>query len=199
MAGQANGSNQVKKERKPIIWFLFAIIIPIIVAATLIIVILEVAGVGVMDWTKEKVGINSEVSEPDTSEREGQTDNVQSTIEAKDTEIEVLNQDIRILESTIDELEQEIVKNENSQEGTSTATSEEEDGSQQENDSVALVANAYKEMDSKQSAAILESLDRETAVAILLAVSNKVRGSILQEMDPKIAAELTELLLATEN
>ncbi|AXI09085.1 hypothetical protein CUC15_09180 [Oceanobacillus zhaokaii] len=198
MAGQTNGSNQVKDKRNPIIGFLFAIIIPIIIAAILIIVILEIAGVDVMDWTKEKVGIIS-VTETDSTEKEGKTaDNIQSAIEEKDTEIEILNQDIRILEATIDELEQEIVKFENNQEGVSSTASE-GDTVQQTDDSIAVVANAYKEMDGEQSAAILESLDRETAVNILLAVSNKVRGSILQEMDTQIAAELTQLLLETEN
>ncbi|QGS68651.1 hypothetical protein CV093_09650 [Oceanobacillus sp. 143] len=151
-----------------------------------------------MDWTKEKVGIIS-VTETDSTEKEGKTaDNIQSAIEEKDTEIEILNQDIRILEATIDELEQEIVKFENNQEGVSSTASE-GDTVQQTDDSIAVVANAYKEMDGEQSAAILESLDRETAVNILLAVSNKVRGSILQEMDTQIAAELTQLLLETEN
>lgn len=47
---------QLKKEKKmnPVLWSLFAIIIPLFVLLAIVFVILSVSGVNMTDWAKEK-------------------------------------------------------------------------------------------------------------------------------------------------
>ncbi|OZU90318.1 hypothetical protein CIL03_04005 [Virgibacillus indicus] len=195
-------SKDVKTEMKkmnPILWFLFAIVIPVAVALTLTVIIFAVAGVNVIDWAKEKGNnipvISSLITTPDENKEEQQKERVQETAENKDAEIEQLQQETNDLQATIETLEQEIEKLEN----RNTSRNEAEGDEAEEPSPLKTISDSFKDMDSEQAAGILQNLDNEMAVSILKEVSNKVRGELLGEMEAEKAAELTQLFISTQH
>ncbi|MGJ9458860.1 MotE family protein [Oceanobacillus sp. CF4.6] len=192
-----------KKKMNPFLWFIFAIVFPLIITITLVIVVMGVAGINVIDWAKEKGNTIPVISDVVTTEEEKviqlQEKEAQAVNDDKDNEILELNQNITDLEATINLLEQEILKLENNQ---SVAVVEEEEESIEEGtgeQGVDTVISSYEEMKSKQAASILQNMETEPALLILQEVSDEARGDILETMDPETAAEFTQLLISNEN
>ncbi|MFD1037985.1 MotE family protein [Virgibacillus byunsanensis] len=191
--------NQTKPEKNkmnPLLWFFFAIVIPIIVVITLTIIIFSVAGVNVVDWAKNTGNNIPVISSWITTDEEEETirieEKMESTIANKDNEIEQLNQEVRALEAATEQLEQEIIKLENNQ---SSEETDNNDDTELVDSPVTTVSKSFKDMDSEQAALIFQSLEKELAVSILKELSNDVRGEIFEEMDPELAAELTQLFV----
>src|SRR5699024_6549944 len=166
----AKQRNDKQHKTNPFLWFLFAIVIPLIVAAVLTAIIFSAAGVNVLDWAKNtgrSIPVISEfVSTGETNEQknnENKVEKLKAKLADKDAEIEALHQDIRVMEDTIEQLEQEIIKLENSQE---TAASIDE-AAHTENDTVKTMAKSFKEMDPEQAALIFGQLEPELAVSIM--------------------------------
>jgi len=184
-----------KKKMNPFLWFLFAVIIPLAVVISILLIILNVAGVDVSGWTKDRVSsipvLSSLVPEDEENTVEEDTEQVQTRVAEKDAEIDQLQEEIRGLETTIERLNQDIVKLENRNEQNNDLPNEEEHSSE----STSSMSGTFKDMDNEQAALILQNLDEETAMSILNEVSNKVRGQILEAMDPEVAADLTQLLI----
>jgi len=184
-----------RKKMNPFLWFIFAIIIPAAIVISLLLIILNVAGVDVSGWAKDRASsvpvLSSFIPENDELTIEENTEEKQEIIEEKDADIERLQGEIRDLESTIDRLNQDILRLENRNEPTNGQENEEEQAS----DTISSVSGSFKDMDQEQAALILQNLDEGTAISILNDVSNKVRGEILEAMDPEIAADLTQLLI----
>jgi septal ring factor EnvC (AmiA/AmiB activator) len=189
-------TKQIKSEKKkmnPLLWFLFAVITPVMVALCLLLIILNVAGVDVSGWAKDKAGsvpfLSGFVFEEELTiaENKGQT---QAKMEEKDAEIDRLLAEIRELETTVERLNQDIVRLENRNEQNNQANEEE-----QASDAMPSISGTFKDMDHEQAALILQNMDEDTVITILNEVSNKVRGQILEAMDPEIAADLTQLLI----
>ncbi|WP_156289065.1 MotE family protein [Oceanobacillus salinisoli] len=190
------------KKMNPFLWFLFAVVIPVIIVITLVIIILNIAGIDVINWAKEKGDNIPVVSNLVTTEEEAEIksreNHFEQTIEDKDEEIEQLNQNISDLEMVISDLEQEMVRLERAQ--SEQDALEEANIEGQMNEAVKTVAKSYEEMDRVQAAVILENMeDRTSIVTILKEVPNDIRGEILQEMDPEIAADITQRLMSSSN
>ncbi|WP_099158099.1 MotE family protein [Virgibacillus ndiopensis] len=198
--------NKQKREKSnPILWFIFAIVIPIIVAITLTVIIFSVAGVNVMDWVK-KTGndipvISSIVTTDEEKDIERSEAKMQETLKNKDAKINKLTQNVDDLESTIDQLEQKIAKleNSNTEQSTSEETSSEAGDDNSNTNPVKTIASSYKEMDSEQAANIIANLEDNLAISILKELPNDVRGTIFDEMDPEKAAQLTQLFVESGN
>ena len=194
-------SSTFKKQKKdkmnPLLWFLFAIIIPGIVVITVTTIILSIAGINVVDWAK-KAGSNIPVvsSLVTEDEKTGNQQEKRTNVvnEKKDEEIAALNEEISNLETTVENLERDIIKLENREESEQNAKKE-TDGEDEAEDAVKKTASSFRKMDKKQAALIFQSLDKETAIAILQELSNNVRGEILEAMDPKMAADFTQQLM----
>lgn len=187
-----------KKKMNPILWILFAIIIPLIFAFIITAVILNIAGFSVMDWAREQgselpVISNFIPSEEDKSAQD-QVENMNEILNDKDEEILALNNQIDDLEFNITELEDEILRLEQAQESMEAA--EEAEPSESTTDSLSDIAKSYEDMKSRNAAEILQLMDRNEALLILQEISNDVRGEILESMDPETAAELTASLMA---
>ncbi|WP_337020410.1 MotE family protein [Oceanobacillus massiliensis] len=189
-------TNNQKKKMNPFLWFLFAIVIPVIILIALAVIVLGVAGFNVIDWAKEKGNDIPVVSEMVTTDEESSVEQeeqqVQAAMDDKNQEIEVLNQTIRDLEANVDQLEQENVKLENKQE-TTTEEAAEEDTAEQ---GIEIVVGPYEEMKSDRAAQIIQNLDSDMAVRILKEISTEARGEILEAMEPESAAEFTQLLIS---
>ena len=178
-----------KEKMNPLLWFLFAIVIPVIIAITLTIIVFAVAGVDVVDWAKKtgnNIPVLSSIITTDDEARElEKEDNVQVSIETKDTEIEQLNQEKLSLEGTIEKLEQKITKLERD---LDVANQQPEDTK----NTVKQISSSFTKMKSEQAALILEQLDTDTAFTILSEMSNEDRGLVMENMDPEKAANIAQ-------
>ena len=187
-----------KKKMNPVLWFLFAIIIPLIIVIVIVWVVLGVAGFSVFDWAEENdiPVISSFVSSEEDTNTEREAERLTSLLTSKDEEIEQLNLEVNNLQTNITELEQELLKLENASDSAEVAEADaalsEENPS---SDSVKQVVTSFEEMDSENAAAIIGHMEQTEALVILQAISNDIRGEILQEMEPEVAAEFTALLM----
>lgn len=182
----------------PILWFVFILVIPTIVATTLAIIILGVAGIDVVSWAKDKASqvpvVSTWIEEDEEKKLEEQNEKAEAKIVKQNEEISQLKQEITDLEGTIDQLNQEILKLESKSESTTiNDESEKEDV-----DSIKKMSASFKEMKSKQAALIMEDLQDDIAIDILKELSNDTRGSILEAMDPSKAAHLTTLIVNSQ-
>ncbi|MEC5422691.1 hypothetical protein QGM71_04175 [Virgibacillus sp. C22-A2] len=194
--------NKIKNEKKktnPFLWFLFAIVIPGVIAITLAVIIFTLAGVDIGDWVKKKGSdipvISSIISAPEEESVQRDDERVQNTIDNKDEEIQELNQEVSDMKATIEALELEIVKLERN----ATEIDDNQDENLQGSDKVKSISSSFKDMDNEQAALIIQNLDNDTALAILSELSNKVRGEILEAMNTEAAAELTRLFINSDN
>lgn len=182
-----------KEKMNPILWFLFAIVIPVIIAITLTVIVLSIAGVNVVDWAKNTGSnipvVSSLIPTDDEVADTKKEENYQATIATKDEEIEQLNQEKITLESSIEQLELTVTKLQRDLDAAKQTS--EEDSSK----SIKQMSSSFKEMRSEQAAIILEQLDYETAFTILSEMSNKDRGAILEKMTPESAAAITKLFI----
>ncbi|WP_190279413.1 MotE family protein [Ornithinibacillus gellani] len=194
MAGKMNSKH--KKRSNPILWVVFAIVIPIMIVIALIIAALSFAGFEVMDWLKDKGRNIPVVSKMIPDEEAGPS--LELVIEDLETDIAVKNADLKLIEKenedlhgTITQLEEKVkhleakVAASDLPEGTAT----------EEKDMLKELAASFRTMEGKQAAQILEKMSHQEAATILAQVSSKVRGSILGAMDPEIAAKLTKNML----
>jgi len=186
-----------KKKMNPVLWILFAIIIPLIIVIVIICVVLGLAGFSVFDWAEENdiPVISSLVSSEEDTNTEQEEERMTSLLTSKDEEIEQLNLEINDLQTNLTELEQELLKSENVSEPAEEADAALSEDNPSSDDSVKQIVTSFEEMDSESAAAIIGHMDQEEALVILQAISNDIRGEILQEMEPELAAEFTALLM----
>lgn len=186
---------QKNKERNFFIWFLFAIIVPIILVVVLTIAVLSLIGYDVTGWVKDKANkapvISTFVTSDQEEEIQGQLSQANEKIQNQEEEISSLEYEITSLEEIIDEQRLDITKLKNRDKSSEALDG---DGAVV-NDEVKQVASSFRKMDEVKAAKIVENLDKATAMEVLSEVSGDVRGVILAEMEPKQAAELMEGML----
>lgn len=191
----AKNKLEKKKKMNPVILFIFAIILPLLITLVIVLVALSFFDIDAIGWAKDKGSTMPVVSSFIKSEEEEeltlQIEKADTTIEKQKQEIEKLNLEINSLESIQQQQEQDIVKLENKLEETTDT----ETGELQAKDHVKQTAASFRKMDPERAAGIVQNLDRDAAVNILEQLSSEIRGNILEEMEPKLAAELTERLM----
>ncbi|WP_430785927.1 MotE family protein [Virgibacillus flavescens] len=196
-----NKKDQTKTKSNPILWFLFAIVVPVIVAVTVIIIIFKVAGFDVIDWAKEKgdtIPVISSMVKTDVEKSNIETEEeYKSKLKKKDNKIEELDAQLTSMEETIDQLEQEIVKLENkdSPEPVDESSTEDENKKNEKPSQLISMTASFEQMDTAQSALILQDLEEGMAIAILKGVPEDVRAGILEEMETEKAAQYTKAYL----
>ncbi|MFD1607692.1 MotE family protein [Oceanobacillus luteolus] len=189
-----------KKKMNPILWFLFAIVIPLIIVSIIIAVILSFSGFNIVDWVK-KTGSNTPViSHLVTSQEEDQLaeelERLNQELQSRNEELDQLNTLNTNLEATIEELETELTK----QEATISRYESENhvDGDSEEIESeVSLknLAKTFEEMKPVRAADILSNMTQEEVILILKELSDDVRGGILEAMDAELAANIASEML----
>lgn len=188
-----------KKKMNPILWFLFAIVIPVSIVLVIIFVILSLAGFNVLDWTREKGSelpvVSNFVSSPEEVATEEEISRLEEELEMKDEKIEQLELTIDELEDEIVHLEQEISSQEEIIANFEAEETDEEDGEETDNDSLSEMAKTFEEMKAKGAAQILENMTEEEVVIIMRELPNDVRGDILEAMDAEIAASIAAQLM----
>lgn len=192
----AKVKEEKKKKTNPILWLLFAVIIPLIIISVLAFAILTFVGVDVTGWVKEKGSnvpvVSSFIKTDEEKDLEIQLQQANETIQNQSEKIEELNNEIASLESIIDDLELEIEKLENERE-SEEALLEESDLSDE--DELKRVAASFRKMDPESAAQIIQNLDQSKAIAILSSLSGDARGNILAEMEPAQAAQITSAMM----
>lgn len=209
----AKQNQEDKTKMNPVLWFFFAIVIPLAVALTITVVVLAIAGVDVAGWTKDKAsnipGVSSLIDKESKTNggKEATSEQINDRLKAKDEQIDKLKEQIDELEGTVDSLEQDIAKQKNkeksninagkqadTQGNTAGATGTEQKGTAQ-NDPVKKMASSFKKMDPAQAALIVQDLSNDMAIDLMNELSTQTRGQVLQEMEPKKAADLTERII----
>src|SRR5690625_428573 len=191
----AKDIKEKKIQRNPIIWFLFAILIPIIITILLTTIILFVADVDVFGWAKtqgSKIPVISTMVKTDEEiDLEAKLKKANEKMESQNEQLLTYEDEIENLETTINDLEVEISKLKKAAKNESVNKNEEDEQIVEYKDA----ASSFRKMDRKSAAEILQNLDKRTAASILSNLSGEVRGEILAEMEPKTAATLMEELL----
>lgn len=186
-----------KKKMNPILWIIFAIIIPLMITTVIAIVVLSFAGIDVIDWAKKKGStvpvVSSFIKTDEEKDLNLKLERSEERLEEQREEIEELKLEIESLQSIKEQQEQEIVKLENKVKSDIELAPLDE--AQQPANSLKQTAASFRKMNGQKAAEIIQNLSRDDAIEILQQLSNDVRGNILEEMEPKVAAELTGRLM----
>ncbi len=189
-----DGMNNEKQQSSKFKWFFRVIFIPIVFALILFSVILSFLGVNALNQAK-KVASNvpflSEYVRMDEQHlEEGEKTNLgelTAEVEARDTEINDLENNIASKEEKIQSLLKEIntlkAQLEEKQEAQLSDTKEDEE-----------IAKIYLSMSAKNAANILSELPEEEAVLHLSFIKANSQAPILAKMAPEKAAKLITLL-----
>lgn len=185
-----------KKKTNPILWILFAIVIPLMVVSVIAVFVLSLVGVDVTGWMKEKGSnipvVSSLVTTDEEKDLQRQLEQANETIESQAEEIEALNQEIEHLEGIIEDLELDMERIENRNESEESLL---EDSDLTDEEEMKRVASSFRKMDPEDAAQIIQNLDQTNAIAILSNLSGDVRGDILAEMEPRQAAEIMTAMM----
>lgn len=190
-----NKSDQ--KKMNPILWIIFAIILPLIIVSVIAVFVLSFTSFDVIDWAKKKGNnvpiISSFIKSDEENELLSKLERAEDMLETQKEEIAELNLELQGMESINLQQEQEIIKLENKIKGEEELA--DPASTVEPSARIKQTAASFRKMDQKKAAEIIQNLERDSAITILKELSNDVRGKVLEAMEPKIAAELTERLM----
>src|SRR5690625_2557168 len=165
-------------KRNPFIWFLFAIVIPIIITILLTTIILFVADVDVMGWAKKQGSkipvVSTFIKSDEELDLESKLIKANEKIENQEEQLINSENEIESLEAIINDLETEISKLKKAAQNESESSEEEEEINEYKD-----AASSFRKMDRKSAAEILKNLYLQTAAKILSYLSRVVRVVIL--------------------
>jgi flagellar motility protein MotE (MotC chaperone) len=194
-----------KQEYGKFQWFFFVILIPTIFTATLVLVILSVAGFDVLGKTKtllaevpvieklfkdEKLETttDAEADVKEATQLKDEKEKLEKTIEEQSSIIGALEKDVTIKEKEIQNLNQEINSLESQIEGINNTKSENKSKD---------IADLYDNMSSKKAAELIPNLNEADAMLILTSLDDKQVADILTKMTVDDAVKYTNLLAST--
>ncbi|MFZ3576608.1 MotE family protein [Virgibacillus sp. DJP39] len=195
-----NSDNKIKTKSNPILWFLFAIIVPLVVAVTIIGIIFSVAGFNVIDWVKttgNSIPVVSSVIDTEEEKTQQRTkDDYKDKINKKDEKINELKKEVGTLEGTVERLEQEIIKLESADSPKLIdETAEESSNENEKNSQLKSLIASFEKIDPEKTALILKDLEEGIVIAILKGLPEDIRAAIFEEMEPEQAAQYTKAYL----
>lgn len=184
---QKNKSNKFPK-------IFFAIFLPFIFLLTLALIVLTLLGFNVFEevekYASKIPGISQVTSSDEQESTEDEEARLQAIIANKDAELEDLQGEVDQKQSVISELEQEVIQLE-------TELQDVVDGNENEStdEKSKELARSFEGMDAEEAASIVENMEQSIAVQIMAHVASEERGEILGKMDPKLAADISVLLI----
>lgn len=187
------GENMTKEKRKsPILFIIFAIIIPLMLTVGIVYIGLTLVGIDVKDKLADVPVVSSFIKSNEVEQLEKTIKKQEDLIASKDEEINDLSKEVESLRAIADDLELDLKKKEKSeQKNEKENTEREEDG----NDALKRAASSYRKMEPENAAAIITQMNDQDAIQILSNIPSDVRGNILAEMESKRAATLTKLMM----
>ncbi|MDX8046939.1 hypothetical protein SH601_13175 [Gracilibacillus sp. S3-1-1] len=185
------------KEKKPgIFQWLIVILAPLLLASIIAVIIMAVMGVDVSKHTKEALNKIPFISEYVTTDEEelhaNQLADRDHQISMLEEEVESLQADNQLKDSTIAELEEEVATM--SEQATEVDEEETTETSGTTSDSVKEISKSFAAMKPKEAAPIIETMENDVAIPLLREIKADERGKILAEMDPEVAANLADIL-----
>ncbi|MRG85398.1 MotE family protein [Salinibacillus xinjiangensis] len=173
-------------------WFLFVIVVPIVFAITLLIIVLNIAGVNVLDLADkygERLPFVSAMNEKEQAEEfQQEISELESTVKEKNSHIEQLEVEIESKDQQITNLEAEIT-------ALTKQLNEKEVEKEKQAEQIKEIASSFTDMEPKSVASIVENVDQEVALSILKDIPSEERGAILASMSPEKAASLTSAFI----
>lgn len=191
-------SKQKEGKKNLFTWIVFAVLLPLLITVVIAIFILNLAGVDVGGWSKDKLanvpGIASIIKTDDYKELETKLTDAEERNASQQETISDLENEVASLEDIVEDLEVDLKKANKRQEN------EQKDGEEAPEDDdadaeVKKAAASFRKMDAEKAAGIVEKLDEATAIQVLTVLPGEVKGNILAEMDAKAAADLMEAML----
>ncbi|MBU5594960.1 hypothetical protein KQI76_07260 [Amphibacillus sp. MSJ-3] len=195
MAQISNQSNETKKIT--FLQWIFLIIIPLILAISIVFIVLSLLDLNPIDKTKEFANKIPVINHFVTTEAEGEFERkekqYQKRINELESEIEILESDLIISSTEVDQLTQEMARLNKQVENFKDESPIEDEGD--EDNQITALIDTYQEMAAKKAAPILTNMSNSVALSILQGIDEEQRAAILSAMDPEHAAKLTEQLL----
>ncbi|MCD5322685.1 MULTISPECIES: MotE family protein [Pontibacillus] len=174
-------------------WFVFVILIPLILAITVALIIMTVAGVNIFEKTKQftnDIPVISTMVNQETEENQGdQTVELEATIEDQNAQLEELQSQLTVKDQKINELNNEIEKLTNQLNDKNMSDKNKEEV-------LSNLSSSFKNMDPEEAAAIVSKLDQVASVNLLEKLPNDERGKVLAALDPELAATITSALMS---
>lgn len=182
--------------------FILYFLLPVVLAAALVIAILEFSGVSVAKLASGIPVIGNMVND-ETAATTGSTadaEKLKQQLKDQQATIDMMKDTEDAKNDEIDDLKQQIVKLENQINGTEPETeSSATQATTADGETVATpfkeAASSFSKMDDAKAAAIISKLDNEKALGVIQELSSKKRGTILAAMDPEAAASYTSAMV----
>ncbi|MCA1009236.1 MotE family protein [Halobacillus halophilus] len=195
MAKQITDKQQASKLQ----WFFFVIIIPIVFAITLAWIVLTLLGVNVTEQTEKYVSkvpwIAQNASSPEEENIKSNNKELETTLDARNEDIDLLEEELSAKQTEIDELEQKVVKLE-----AVVESAQEAEEAKPENEKVMSMAASFQQMEPEEAAPIVENMSQDLAIEVLENVASEERGLIFGQMNPETAAGIAgEIIDSSED
>lgn len=182
--------------------FILYFLLPVVLAAALVIAILEFSGVSVAKLASGIPVIGNMVNDETAATTSSTADAEKLKQQLKDQQatIDMMKDTEDAKNAEIDDLNQQIVKLENQINGTEPETdTAATQATTADGETVATpfkeAASSFSKMDDAKAAAIISKLDNEKALGVIQELSSKKRGTILAAMDPEAAASYTSAMV----
>ncbi|MET3682137.1 flagellar motility protein MotE (MotC chaperone) [Alkalibacillus flavidus] len=190
----ATGQN--KENASKLQWFLFVIVIPIIFAVTLVLIIATFAGVNPIEKAREYGSqmpiVNSFVTSPEEENYEEQLANYEATVQDQEATISEQEATINSQTQEIEELNAQIAQLQEQLE-------EDQNDQASRDETVSRLTRSFSEMDATRAAEVMTEMEQAVVLDVLAQMNDTARGSILAEMDPELAANLSNALVQRSN
>ncbi|MFZ0371311.1 MAG: hypothetical protein WAM07_17055 [Halobacillus sp.] len=188
-----------KQQGSKLQWFFFVIIIPIVFAITLAWIVLTLLGVNVTEQAGKYVskvpGMSQSASTPEEENTKSNNKELQTSLDARNEEIELLEEELSAKQTEVDELKQKVVKLE-----ADVKSAQEGKEEKPENEKVMNMAASFQQMEPEEAAPILENMSQELAIQVLVNVASEERGLIFGQMSPEAAAGIAgEIINSSDN
>ncbi|REK55043.1 MAG: magnesium transporter MgtE [Geobacillus sp.] len=197
----ANQEMEREEKGSKLQWFLFIIVIPTLFATALALVIMEIAGINVLDTVKKHskdIPIVSQYIDVQKAKSEWEKE-AEKAIEQKNKVIAKQQKEIKKLENELATKQQEINDlttevNSLREELSAAETTAGEANAQAQTPTMKDVARMYETMSEKNAAMILAKMPESEALAILSLLDSDKAAAILEKMPPDNAAKYTSML-----
>lgn len=192
--------NQMTKEpntrkKTSFIQWLLLIIIPLVLAISILFITLSLLGMEPVNKFKEFANQIPVVNQWVTTEEEVEIERIEAKYQNQINELENeksrLEGDLAAKQSEAEQLEQELVRLNFQIEELILESSNEVN----QEEMISKMIDTYDEMAPANAAAIISNMNQANSILILQDIEETQRAAILSAMDPEIAAQLTEQLL----
>ena len=140
-------------------------------------------------------GMSQSASTPEEENTKSNNKELQTSLDARNEEIELLEEELSAKQTEVDELKQKVVKLE-----ADVKSAQEGKEEKPENEKVMNMAASFQQMEPEEAAPIVENMSQELAIQVLENVASEERGLIFGQMSPEAAAGIAgEIINSSEN